>query len=158
MSTFNEQMQGLFRRYQAENGIAGPTTLRDVANWAIANNHWKPQPGALIRQCVDQFARALRDEYYTDAQGRRVRTKHVVRLPKREKGEQASMWDDIRTASRGHMEVSLQQRRQGIVADCHQLKTDADSFNDNGNTGEPIQLIFDFNADLDELDSGFSAA
>lgn len=158
MANFNEQMQRLFLRYRDEMGITGPMTLRDIAAWAIANNHWKPQSGALIRQCVDQLAQALREEYYTDPQGRRVRTKHVVRLPKREKGEQVRLWDDIRSATRDHMEMSLQQRRQGVVADCHQLKTDADSFNENANPGNTIQLIFDFSADLDELDAGANAA
>jgi len=156
--TMNEQMQQLFQRYRQEIGIAGPTTLKNVAAWAIANNHWKPQAGALIRQCAEQFAIALREEFYTDPQGRRVRTKHAARMPLSETGEQQVFWDDIRTASRKHMEISFQSRRQAIVADCHQLKIDADSYNENTNDGPPIQLVFDFRADLEELEAGDDAA
>ncbi len=51
------------------------------------------------------------------------------------------------------MEIAFQQRRQQIVGDCRQLKTDADSFNDNSNPGSPIQMIFDFTDDLAELEA-----
>lgn len=153
MPNRTEQLQQIFARYQEDVGIAGPTTLRDVASWALGRNLWQPEPGALIRQLAEQLSRALRDEYYTDPQGRRVRTKHCVRVPVREDGEQSSMslWDDIRTASVGHMQLSFQQRRQQVVGDCHQLETDVDSFNENGNPNEPIQMSFDFRADLAEL-------
>ena len=84
----------------------------------------------------------MREEYYTDDQGRRVRVNHAARLMTGEK--QQTFWDDIRSASRTHMHVSLQQRRDQIVGDCKQLKTDMDSYNENENTGEPIQMVFDF--------------
>ena len=93
----------------------------------------------------------MREEYITDAQGRTVRAKHAARMER--EGEQGVFWDDIRSAPRTHMEVSLKQRRQQIVGDCHQLKTDADSYNENANPGPPIQLIFDFTDDLAELES-----
>lgn len=71
----------------------------------------------------------------------------------RDEGAQSymSLWDDIRTASVDHMQLSFQQRRQQIVGDCHQLETDVDSFNDNSNPDRPIQTMFDFRADLAEL-------
>jgi len=49
------------------------------------------------------------------------------------------------------MEVAFQQRRHQIVADCKQLRTDVDSYNENANPGEPIQMIFDFTYDLAEI-------
>jgi len=105
----------------------------------------------LIGRLAEDLSRALREEYYTDPQGRSVRTKHAARIKK--DGENLSFWDDIRTAERPHMEMAFQQRRQGIVGDCRQLKTDADSFNQNANSGPPIQLIFDFTDDLAELEA-----
>jgi hypothetical protein len=48
--------------------------------------------------------------------------------------------------------MAFQQRRQQIVMDCHQLKMDADSYNENYNKGKPIQMIFDFRLDLQELE------
>jgi hypothetical protein len=155
MATFNEQMQQLYHKYRDEVAGEGPINLRLVADWMIKNGHWRPQPDALVRQCSDQLATALRDEYYTDPQGRRVRTNHAVRIQPKEKGEQSHLWDDIRTAGRDHMELSFQQRRQGIVFDCQKLMIDAASFNQNGDLGTdgPIQLSFNFAADLAELDS-----
>ena len=41
---------------------------------------WAPQPSALIRQCAEELSRAMREEYVTDPQGRRVRAKHVATL------------------------------------------------------------------------------
>ncbi len=51
------------------------------------------------------------------------------------------------------MEIAFQQRRQQIVGDCRQLKTDVDSFNDNGEPGPTIQMVFDFSEDLAELEA-----
>jgi hypothetical protein len=51
------------------------------------------------------------------------------------------------------MEPSFQQRRQGIVGDCRQLKTDVESYNDNQNKGELIQLILDFTDDMAEYEA-----
>jgi hypothetical protein len=153
MATYYEQMQQLFRRYQEEVGISGPTTLKDVGIWAINEGLWRPPEGTVLSKFTADMGQALRLEHYTDPQGRRVRTKHPIRLPREEAGEQLVFWDDIRTATRQHMEMSAQQRRQAIVADCHQLKIDVDSFNENRSPGNPIQLSFDFRADLAELET-----
>jgi hypothetical protein len=49
------------------------------------------------------------------------------------------------------MERALQQRRQQIVGDCSQLRRDADHYNGNYNPGKPIQIVFDFRRDLEEM-------
>ena len=67
------------------------------------------------------------------------------------------LWADIRSATPDHMQVALQQRRHQIVGDCRQLKYDADSFNDNYNTSQPIQISFDFTRDLQEIEAGLAA-
>ena len=91
----------------------------------------------------------MREEYITHPQGRRVRAKHAARFMQGEK--QITFWGDIRTASREHMDVAFKQRREQIVGDCRQLKTDVDSYNENENDAGPIQMIFDFTLDLEEL-------
>jgi hypothetical protein len=149
-NTYNEAIQQMVRRYQAA-GQPWPTTAREIAEWAIRTKHWAPHPSTIVSQCADQIARALREEYITDPQGRRIRAKHVARVPRG--GEQMSMWDDIRHAPPNFMATALQQRRQQILGDCQQLKADADSYNDNWNSGAPVQLVFDFTADLEELES-----
>ena len=50
------------------------------------------------------------------------------------------------------MQIALQQRRQQIVGDCRQLKNDCEFYNSNKNPGEPIQIVFDFTVDLEELE------
>lgn len=51
------------------------------------------------------------------------------------------------------MEIAFQQRRQQIVGDCLQLKTDVDSFNENGKPDQPIQMILDFTRDVEEIEA-----
>ena len=148
--SYNRQMQQLVEEYRQSGGV-WPAPTRAVAAWAVHNNRWKPQPSAVISQCADHISRALREEYITDSQGRRVRTKHPA--PTYQNGKQTSFWDDIRTASPGHMQAAFQVRRRQIVGDCNQLKTDIDSYNDNYNTGQQIRMIFDFTQDLRELDA-----
>ncbi len=50
------------------------------------------------------------------------------------------------------MQTAFQQRRQQIVGDCRQLKTDVDSYNENANPDTSIQMVFDFRQDLTELE------
>ncbi len=50
------------------------------------------------------------------------------------------------------MKVSFQQRRREVVGDCCLLKTDIDSYNDNYNKNEPINLCFDFTKDIEEAE------
>jgi hypothetical protein len=149
MSTYNERMQAIVRDYR-DSGGRWPATTKDIAAWAIERKLWQAQTGSIIAQCADHLARAMREEYMTDPQGRRVRAKHVAVIDK--DGEQLPLWADIRTAPRAHMELAFQQRRQQIVGDCRHLKADVDSYNQNANPGAPIQTIFDFTLDLEELE------
>jgi hypothetical protein len=48
------------------------------------------------------------------------------------------------------MQRAFTQRREQIVGDCVQLKTDVDAYNDMNKNAEPIQLILDFTDDVDE--------
>jgi len=66
-------------------------------------------------------------------------------------GAQLVLWADMRTAPHQHMSLAFQQRRHQIVGDCRQLKMDVDSYNDNRLPVQPIQMIFDFTFDLEEL-------
>ena len=49
------------------------------------------------------------------------------------------------------MEKAFAQRRQQIVGDCYQLKTDVDCYNDAHSAELPIQIILDFSKDVEEL-------
>ncbi|MFH1747711.1 MAG: hypothetical protein ABIG44_11805 [Planctomycetota bacterium] len=147
--SYTEKMQEVANKYM-DSGQSWPATAREVAAWAIRERLWEPSDSALIDQCADHLARAMREEYITDPQGRAVRVKHAARLARQ--GRQLNLWADIRSASREHMEITFQQRRHQIVGDCRQLKIDVDSYNDNNNNGAPIQMVFDFTLDLEELE------
>ena len=125
------------------------------ASWAIAKGLWGAQRKSLISQCAKEFAQALRDEYLTDPQGRRVRKMHALRdireLPSG-KHVQTMLWVDIYDATPGQMQAAFQLRRMQVVGDCRQLKTDVDSYNDNNRHHDHIQMTFDFTDDLAELE------
>jgi hypothetical protein len=150
MMSYSEQLQRIIRRYE-ETGNPLPATAHEIATWAIEQNLWEPQRSTLLNRCAEEIARAMREEHITDPQGRRVRVKHVAMIEKN--GKQAAFWADMRRAPREHMEIAFQQRRQQIVGDCRQLKWDMDSYNQNHNAGEPIQMIFDFALDLEEIEA-----
>lgn len=64
-----------------------------------------------------------------------------------------SLWadmDDV-NAPRDHFVRSFAQRRQQIVGDCFQLKTDVDVYNDKNPAQQPIQVPLDFTLDVEEL-------
>lgn len=149
--SYNDQLRRIVDQY-VEEGEEWPAQARAIAAWAIRRGLWNAQPTDLVDQCAEQLARAMREEYYIDPQGRSVRTKHAVR---KHGGQQnLTLWGDIRTSPRDYMHTAFQQRRQQIVGDCRQLKSDVDSFNENQAPREPIQMIFDFTNDLAELEAG----
>lgn len=143
------QLQHIVSRY-IEAGQPWPAPARDVAAWAIQNRLWQPQQASLVSQCADQLAYAMREEYFQDPQGRRVRAKHAARVERN--GEQVMLWADARTAPREFIEIAFQHRRQSIVGDCRQLKVDVDSFNQNRSRDNPIPMVYDFTFDLLEIE------
>lgn len=147
MSTYTRQMQRVVQQY-IESGQKWPATAREMARWAIANKLWAPQPSTIVDQCADHLSRALAEEYIPDPQGRLVRAKHAARVEVG--GRQETLWADIRTAPRGHMETAFRQRRGQILGECRQLKKDVDSYNQNATPNDPVPMILDFTNDLAE--------
>lgn len=151
--TLTEQNQKIIAKYR-ECGQPWPATSVAMARWAIGERLWGIHPSKMIRQCADQLAQAMREEFITDPQGRRVRAKHAA--PYNEQGHLFLKWDDMRTATHNHMEMAFANRRQQIVGDCRQLKVDIDSYNENYRSSQErlIQGVFDFTDDLIELELG----
>ena len=150
MATYNRSMQKIVEDYRLA-GEPWPASTKTMAAWAIRTGRWALPQSAAVSKCAEDLATAMRDEHITDQKGRRVRLLHPVKT--RRGGDQMVLWDDIRTAPRNHMQMSFQQRRQGIVGDCRQLKTDIDSYNDAHPTEQPLQAVFDFTMDLAELEA-----
>ena len=59
------------------------------------------------------------------------------------------VWADITDASREHMQLSFQQNRMRILAECQQMKTDVDSYNENYNPGEKLEFSYNFEVDIE---------
>lgn len=151
--TFNEEMQSLADRYLAEHGQAA--TAHEMALWALENHLWEMPRSAVVQRCADEFARAMREDHITDRQGRSVRAKHVARVER--DGQHRMEWADIRAATPEHMQMAFRQRRNQIVGDCRQLKTDVDSYNENWSGGQVVQMGFDFTFDLLELEMAIAS-
>lgn len=147
MTTKAEQLQKAWHDYESTHERL-PATTREVVEWAV-------REGRLSLPNIDPFdalagdmSRALREEYATDSQGRRYRVNHAVRISKG--GVQHTFWAIMGFAPHPHMEKAFTQRREQIIGDCLQLKTDVDVYNNTNKDQEPIQLVLDFTDDVAE--------
>lgn len=151
-STYVELMQRLVEEYRAE-GNSWPASAKSLARWAIDSKKWDRHGAALIELCARDFAKAMRQEYFTDPQGRRVRAKVAARFRKPTTDgipEFETLWGDVRSEDRDFAEVGFSNRRSQIAGEVKQLHIDVTSFNENHNPGPPIQLKFDFTPDVEE--------
>jgi len=146
---YNEKLQAMADRYFDETGSESATT-RDLAVWALKLGLWDAPADLVLKKCQEDFAKALREQYIEDAQGRPVRAKHAARVKRGD--EQLHLWSDIRCASHEHMNIAFQQRREHIVGECRQLKRDVDYYNTERPKHADIQLVFDFTEDVEEGD------
>lgn len=146
-ASYYEVLQQYADEYFADTGKATATT-REIAVWAIQTGRWEAPPDLLLKQCREDFSKALREQYIKDDQGRPVRAKHVARVKRGDR--QLHLWADIRSAPRKHIEDSFQLRREQIVGECRQLSRAKEYWNGAHPDQKPIQLVFDFRDDVEE--------
>lgn len=147
MATKSEQFQKIWHLYEKEHEHL-PASAREAIEWGVEQNLITLPEIDPFDVLADQMARAMRGEYRKDKFGRKYRVNHAVRVMRR--GVQHTIWSMIGFAKREHMEKSFFQRREQIVGDCLQLKTDVDVYNDQNKSTEPIQMILDFSDDVAE--------
>lgn len=147
MATYNEQLQAIWHKFEAENGQV-PATARDAVAWGVSKGLISRPKLDPLSKLAEDMAKALRDETRVDKHGRRYRVNHAMRVTKA--GVQYTFWHDMDHAPRVYMEKSFAQRRNQIIGDCLHLKTDVDVYNDAHPAQEPIQMILDFTADVEE--------
>ncbi len=82
MSTYYEQLQGLANRFFEETG-AIRATKTEIAAWMVREGLWQPSPELILNKAAEDLARAMREDYYVDPQGRHVRAKHAARVVER---------------------------------------------------------------------------
>ncbi len=161
-ATYRSWMRSIYGKFMSEREEAGlaskPATLDEVYDFACRNELWAPPKTDIRSRFRRDMARALREDYFTDEQGRTVRryhaAKHVV-MDEFGVAIQQVFWADMLSEPpppRSHMQVALQQRRQQIVGDCHQLRNDVDYYNGRNPNAKPIRMLWDFTDDLADMD------
>jgi hypothetical protein len=149
--TKNEHFQEIWHKYDSDNGHR-PCSTREAVDRAIEEGLLE-EPQIDVRDMLaQQMAAALRDEMETDDKGRRYRVNHAVRVTKG--GVQYTFWASMGFAPHEHMERAFAQRREQVIGDLVQLKTDVDVYNDlNAGQRPQIQLVLNFTEDVAEREA-----
>jgi hypothetical protein len=150
--SYNKEIQALVEEFRRDVSD-GPVPSRVVAGWMLREKKWAPTQEEAIDILTRHVSYAMRTQFNTDPDGRRVRRKHAVRyLEAKPDGTptQTAFWWDIEMANPQFMLQSFQQRRAGAADICWQMKQDLDSYNKFYNKGAPLQISFDFRDDNEE--------
>lgn len=149
--SFNSTILEIVDQYRTDTGATGPVDPHDIAEYAYARRLYLPNPKTVIDAIASNIAQVFREEYRIDPQGRRYRAKHAA--TERRGNKTIALWADMDDpdAPHAHFQKSFAQRRNHIVNECVQLKTDADVYNDKRQPVEPIQIPLDFTYDVEEL-------
>jgi hypothetical protein len=143
-----DQLQQVWHHYDDQREHQ-PSGTREAAEWAVAEGLLELPTIDPLDILARQMARALREETQMDEHGRRYRVNHAMRVTTN--GVQYSFWAMMGYASHEHMEKTFAQRREHIIGECLQLKTDVDVYNDLTTGQHPaIQLVLDFTEDVAE--------
>jgi hypothetical protein len=151
MSAYANQIKSYIERYRAEVGGDSLLDPHVVAAWAYQRGLHKPSVRTVLDAIAADISQMFREDYRTDKNGQRYRAMHAVRSKSGDKT--MSLWADMddERAPRAHFVKSFAQRRQQIVGDCYQLKTDVDVYNDKNADRPPIQMQLNFTLDVEEL-------
>lgn len=140
----DKKLQRLAQEYWNTHGDK-EQDLDEAARWILGTGRYQCEPITPHQQVKQELARALRNAKFTDEEGNEIRRAHPIRL------KQQVLWSFIEDAPPEHMRLSLQQRRQGILANCHQHSLDTNWYNRHNKFGAQLQLFdYDFNKDLEE--------
>src|ERR1700756_590117 len=110
MATRNELLERLWKRYENEHDRL-PASAREVIEWAVSEKLIELPEIDPFDILAGQMASALREEYATDAKGRKYRVNHAVRVSKN--GVQTTFGAIMGFAPREHMQRALPRHREG---------------------------------------------
>jgi hypothetical protein len=148
MTSMTERFLKAWHKYDSRQNHK-PSTLRQACEWAVADGLLElPEvdPYDIMAERMGNFVRA---ETRTDSQGRRYRVNHAVRVTKG--GIQYTFWGMMGFAPHEHMVKSFAWRRNLVIDDCFQLKTDINVYNDTlEDKHKRFQLVLDFTDDIAE--------
>ncbi len=146
-SQYVKELLRIIDKYVDETGDKTPD-LHKVSAWAHANGLAEPHPYDAIKHFAKELARAAREDFIEDENGEPIRLRHSVKI--KSGGEQLTFWFKMEDATPENMRLSAQARRRGARADVFQIVRDVNYFNKRYNPGDPIQLDFNFNKDIEE--------
>ena len=150
MTTRSEYLQRLLPLYRAETGKTTWENI-EVAEWVIKRGVEAPKPKTAAELLAEQFAQALREEHRRDPKtGLNYRANHAYKIRRDSDGKQMVLWVELETATHGQMNMSLTNRRDGIIADCLQLRIDETVWNVRNPAGPQINKVLDFEEDINE--------
>lgn len=141
---YEHDLQQAARLYKESH--PGPFSLIDVAQWMIDTGRWERQRGSAIRELMKHLQQALRGVTFKDEDGKPVRVYHAVPT-----GEgQGRLWAEMPEMSNEQFKASLQARNSGAFGVVKQIHRDQNYFNKHHNSGDPIQLSFNYDARLED--------
>lgn len=149
MGTYKENMLDIWKQYHDEIS-AEPADLRELAAWAIAQGKWAPRPVDVAASFAREMADILREQTRTDKDGRQYRA-FIPAKAKDKDGFPLFKWADIDLAPRAHVEKGVQGERRSIASDCFALAMKVDHYNAMHPDEEPLQIIFNFEEDIEEM-------
>lgn len=148
MASKNETMQQIWHKYDSRRDHR-PSSMKQAAAWAVEDGLLNLPEIDPLDVLADQMSQALREEYRTDERGRRYRVNHAVRVTR--SGVQYTFWGVMGHAPHDHMEKAFAQRRELIIGDNLQLKTDVDVYNEAfRGKNLAIQLVLNYTEDIAE--------
>lgn len=149
MSGYKENMLRIWKQYHEEVS-ADSTDLRDVGAWARSKSLWAPRPIDVDTSFAREMADVLREQVRTDKDGRQYR----AFIPAKTRGKDGLplfKWADIDVAPRSHVEKGIQGERRSIANDCFALAMKVDHYNAMHPKEEPLQVVFNFEEDIEEM-------
>jgi len=146
-SQYTKELLAIIDLYVEETGDKA-YDLHHVAAWAHRKGLFDPQPHDVIKQFAKELARAARQDFIVDENGEPVRQRHAVTIDRG--GKQLTFWFKMEDATPANMRLSAQARRRGALADVLQIVRDIKYYNKKYNPGDPIQLDFNYNKDIEE--------
>lgn len=148
MVSMTERMQKAWHKYDSDHDHK-PTTMRQVAEWAVRDGLLELPEVDRYDVLAEKLSNAVRSETRTDRLGRRYRVNHAVRVTR--SGIQHTFWGVLGFTPVTHMHKSLGQRRNMVIDDLFQLKTDTDAFNDTvDEQRQQFELELNFTNDIAE--------
>ena len=140
MATLAMQMLDLMEDWAREHG-ADAIDVDEATEWALAKGLYHREPISAKQQCKRDMRRALQQATYRDPQGNEVRVRLAVR---NWKGQQTTLWPDVRTGKPNMINEAFRQSWEGIANHVKRHAVEKQSYDLNNAYGASLPM-FDYN-------------